>query len=156
MWTPAAASSRSALRWRPPHELPLPTRSSWWTASAPPAVSERAGRRRESLGDIHAYYADLRRWDPSVDDPRTYFSTHAVSLLRALEVSLEGIFEEGLQARFERHRRVASLVRDGMGELGFDPLTDAAHLAPTLSVLKLPLSVADAHFRPRIGASHTI
>jgi alanine-glyoxylate transaminase/serine-glyoxylate transaminase/serine-pyruvate transaminase len=120
------------------------------------AVSERARRRRESLGDIHAYYADLRRWDPSVDDPRTYFSTHAVSLLRALEVSLEGIFEEGLQARFERHRRVASLVRDGMGELGFDPLTDAAHLAPTLSVLKLPLGVDDAHFRSRMAASDII
>src|ERR1700681_1863082 len=39
------------------------------------AVSERARRRRESLGDVRAYYADLRRWDASVDDPRKYFST---------------------------------------------------------------------------------
>jgi alanine-glyoxylate transaminase / serine-glyoxylate transaminase / serine-pyruvate transaminase len=111
------------------------------------AVSERARRRRESLGEIRAYYADLRRWDPSVDDPRTYFSTHAVSLLRALEASLEGIFAEGLRARFERHRRVASMVRDGMGELGFMPLTQHAHLAPTLSVLALPDGVDDARFR---------
>jgi alanine-glyoxylate transaminase / serine-glyoxylate transaminase / serine-pyruvate transaminase len=111
------------------------------------AVSERARQRRESLGEIRAYYADLRRWDPSVDDPRTYFSTHAVSLLRALEESLERIFAEGLPARFERHRRVASMVRDGMSELGFVPLTQHAHLAPTLSVLALPDGVDDARFR---------
>jgi alanine-glyoxylate transaminase / serine-glyoxylate transaminase / serine-pyruvate transaminase len=111
------------------------------------AVSERARQRRESLGDIRAYYADLRRWDPSVDDPRKYFSTHAVSLLRALEVSLDAIFAEGLPERFERHRRVAAMVRDGMGELGFVPLTETAHLAPTLSVLALPEGVDDATLR---------
>jgi alanine-glyoxylate transaminase/serine-glyoxylate transaminase/serine-pyruvate transaminase len=111
------------------------------------AVSERARSRRESLGDIRAYYADLRRWDASVDDPRKYFSTHAVSLLRALEVSLDGIFAEGLPARYERHRRVAGMVRDGMAELGFTPLTNTSLLAPTLSVLALPEGVDDATLR---------
>ncbi len=111
------------------------------------AVSERGRRRRESLGDIHAYYADLRRWDASVDDPRKYFSTHAVSLLRALEVSLDAIFAEGLTARYERHQRVAAMIRDGMGELGFEPLTNPAYLAPTLSVLALPDGVDDATLR---------
>ncbi len=111
------------------------------------ALSERARGRRELLGDIHAYYADLRRWDASVDDPRKYFSTHAVSLLRALEVSLDGILNEGLPARYERHRRVAAMVRDGMGELGFAPLTNHAFLAPTLSVLALPDGVDDAALR---------
>ncbi len=110
-------------------------------------VSERARRRRESLGDIRAYYADLRRWDPSVDDPRRYFSTHAVSLLRALEVSLDAIATEGLPARFERHRRVAAMVRDGMSELGFVPLTGEQYLAPTLSVLALPEGVDDVGLR---------
>jgi aspartate aminotransferase-like enzyme len=111
------------------------------------AVSERARRRRESLGEVRAYYADLRRWDVSVDDPRKYFSTHAVSLIRALEVSLDGIFAEGLPVRFERHRRVAAMVRDGMSELGFVSLTQPAHVAPTLSVLALPDGVDDARFR---------
>ena len=115
------------------------------------AVSERARQRRGSLGDVRAYYADLRRWDASVDDPRKYFSTHAVSLLRALEVSLDSILEEGLPARYERHRRVAHMIRDGMGELGFTPLTNAACLAPTLSVLALPEGVDDATVRAGMG-----
>ena len=125
--------------------------------SAPPglallAVSARARRRRESLGEIHAYYADLRRWDASVDDPRKYFSTHAVSLLRALEVSLDAIFAEGLPARYERHLRVAAMIREGMSELGFEPLTDPACLAPTLSVLALPDGVDDATLRAGMAA----
>lgn len=111
------------------------------------AVSERATQRRKALGDIRAYYADLQRWDASVDDPRVYFSTHAVSLLRALEVSLEMIAAEGLDARFERHRQVAASLRDGMAELGFVPLTDPALLAPTLSVLRLPDGADDALVR---------
>ena len=111
------------------------------------AVSARARSRRDALGDIRAYYADLRRWDSSVDDPRKYFSTHSVSLLRALEASLDDIFAEGLPERYERHRRVAAMIRDGMGELGFVPLTDPASLAPTLSVLALPDGADDATLR---------
>ncbi|MBV8196048.1 MAG: alanine--glyoxylate aminotransferase family protein, partial [Candidatus Dormibacteraeota bacterium] len=68
------------------------------------AVSPRAAERRARLGGVRAYYADLARWDRSVDDPQMYFSTHAVSLLRALEVSLEDIEAEGLEARHARHR----------------------------------------------------
>jgi aspartate aminotransferase-like enzyme len=39
------------------------------------------------------------------------------------------------------------MVRDGMSELGFVPLTQPAHLAPTLSVLALPAGIDDARFR---------
>jgi aspartate aminotransferase-like enzyme len=70
-----------------------------------------------------------------------------VSLLRALEVSLDGILDEGMPARCERHRRVAAMIRDGMGELGFSPLTDPALLAPTLSVLAVPDGADDATLR---------
>lgn len=111
------------------------------------AVSRRATERRAALGEIRAYYADLQRWDASVNDPRVYFSTHAVSLLRALEVSLELIAAEGLEARFERHRQVAAALREGMAELGFVSLTDPALLAPTLSVLRLPAGAEDAALR---------
>jgi alanine-glyoxylate transaminase/serine-glyoxylate transaminase/serine-pyruvate transaminase len=120
------------------------------------ALSERARRRRQDLGSIHAYYADLHRWDASVDDPTRYFSTHAVSLLRALEVSLDGIAREGLEARFERHRQVAAMLREGMAELGFTPLTRADRLAPTLSVLALPAGVDDATFRAGMAARGVI
>lgn len=111
------------------------------------ALSERAVARRAQLGSVHSYYTDLARWDRSVDDPHVYFSTHAVSMLRALQVSLAGIVTEGFDERFGRHRRVAGALREGMGELGFAPLTDGELLAPTLSVLRLPEGVDDATLR---------
>lgn len=112
------------------------------------ATSERARQRRESLGRIAAYYADLRRWEAAMADPsRAYFSTHATGMLRALEASLDAIAAEGLAARFARHRRVAASIRAGFAALGFEPLTDEEALAPTLSVLGLPHGVEDAALR---------
>lgn len=116
------------------------------------AVSEHARLRREALGRIAAYYADLRRWERSMDDPTVYFSTHATSLLRALDASLEDIAAEGLPARFDRHRRVAAALREGMGELGFVPLTQPELLAPTLSVLAVPDGVDPARLRAGMAA----
>ena len=116
------------------------------------AVSARARERRAALGSVAAYYADLRRWEPVMEEPTRYFSTHATSLVRALGVSLDAIEAEGLGPRFERHRRVAAGLRAGMAELGFTPLTEPAALAPTLSVLALPEGVDDAELRAGVAA----
>ena len=111
------------------------------------AVSPRAQARRAGLGRIASYYADLQRWDGLVDDPTRYFSTHPTSLLRALETSLAAIAKEGVEARYDRHRRVADALRKGMVGLGFTLLTDPARLAPTLSVLRLPKAADDRSVR---------
>ncbi|HEY0410764.1 MAG TPA: alanine--glyoxylate aminotransferase family protein [Candidatus Dormibacteraeota bacterium] len=116
------------------------------------AVSERARERRAELGSIAAYYADLRRWEPVMEEPTRYFSTHATSLIRALGVSLDAIEAEGPGPRFERHRRVAAGLRAGMAEMGLTPLTEAAALAPTLSVLAVPEGVAEADLRAGMAA----
>jgi alanine-glyoxylate transaminase/serine-glyoxylate transaminase/serine-pyruvate transaminase len=120
------------------------------------AVSNRATRRRTALGRVPAYYADLRRWDASVDDPTVYFSTHATSMLRALEVALDEVLDEGLDTRFRRHRRVAGALRDGMAELGFTPLTRPELVAPTLSVLEVPAGVDPARLRAGMAAQGVI
>jgi alanine-glyoxylate transaminase/serine-glyoxylate transaminase/serine-pyruvate transaminase len=110
-------------------------------------VSPRARERRESLGAIPAYYADLRRWDASVDDPTRYFSTHATGMLRGLEVALDAIEAETLPKRFQRHERVARAIRAGFAELGLTPFTDPDALSPTLSVLRTPDDVDEAQLR---------
>jgi len=111
------------------------------------AVNDRARERRERLSRIAAYYADLRRWDPVVDDPTRYFSTHATGLLRALEVALDAVAAEGLPQRFARHEQVAAAIREGFAELGFTSMTDSEALASTLSVLRTPDGVDEARFR---------
>ncbi|HZS15844.1 MAG TPA: alanine--glyoxylate aminotransferase family protein [Candidatus Dormibacteraeota bacterium] len=110
-------------------------------------VGERARERRAQIGAVPAYYADLRRWDAAVDDPTRYFSTHATSLLRALEVALDAVAAETLERRFLRHERVARAIRAGFEELGLTPFTDADALAPTLSALRTPEGVEEARLR---------
>jgi aspartate aminotransferase-like enzyme len=111
-------------------------------------VGERARARREELGGISAYYADLRRWDPVVADPtRAYFSTHATGMLRALEVALDAVEAETLPRRFARHERVAREIRAGFADLGLTPFTEQTALAPTLSVLRTPEGVDEAELR---------
>jgi aspartate aminotransferase-like enzyme len=114
-------------------------------------VSQRARERRAELQNIAAYYADLRRWDASVDDPTRYFSTHATGMLRALEVELDAVAAETLPRRIARHERVARAVRAGFAELGLTPFTAPEGLAPTLSVLRTPDGVDEADLRSRMA-----
>lgn len=116
------------------------------------AVGPRARKRRAQIGTVASYYADLARWRPIMEDPTRYFSTHPTSLLRALEASLERIDAEGLPARFARHRRLADRLRAGMARLGFEPLTAAGVVAPTLSVLAVPPGVDEARLREEMAA----
>jgi aspartate aminotransferase-like enzyme len=116
------------------------------------ALSGAAMDRRRSLGRVNAYYADLLNWEPSMRDPTQYFSTHAVNLFYGLDVALGIIRGEGLDARYARHDALARGFRAGMAALGFDSLTQAPYLAPTMSVLAYPEGVDDLAFRRALGA----
>jgi aspartate aminotransferase-like enzyme len=120
------------------------------------AVSVAAMNRRRSIERVPAYYADLSNWEASMHDPKQYFSTHAVNLFYALDVALQRIRTEGLQARFSRHVIMADGFRAGMAALGFVPLTERSVLAPTLSVLAYPDGIADQAFRDALAAQGVI
>lgn len=115
-------------------------------------TSAAARDRRGRLGRAPGYFMDLNRWDGPMTGP-AYFATHATSLVRALEVSLEEILAEGLPARYDRHRRVAEHLRRGFAGLGFELVTAEAALAPTLSVLRPPAGVDEAALRARMLAA---
>jgi aspartate aminotransferase-like enzyme len=114
-------------------------------------VSEEAWERRERrTSPVPGYYVDLKRWQPVMNDPDKYFSTHSVNLVYALDKALDIVFQEGLPQRFERHEVLARRFRIGMLGLGFEQFTDANHLAPTLSVFRTPPSVPSTNFRSQL------
>jgi len=121
---------------------------------APPGLaidvfSPRAIARRQSLSSVPAYYGDILRWRPGMDDPRKYFSTHAVNEIRAFAAAARIVVEEGLPERFLRHERIARGIRAGLAELGFGLYTEPEFLASTLSVISYPDGVDDAAFRAK-------
>ena len=124
---------------------------------APPGValclfSERAMARRRSRASVPAYYADVMRWLPVMEDPGKYFSTPCVNEVVALAEALRILHAEGLDARFARHARIARAFRAGLAALGLELFTDAGARADTLSVVLLPEGVDDAAFRREVAA----
>jgi aspartate aminotransferase-like enzyme len=128
---------------------------------APPGVaillvSERAMARRRARESCPAYYADLLRWQPVMEDPRRYFSTPAVNEIAALAVATRLVLDEGLERRFARHGRIARAVRAGVGALGFELFTSRPDLADTLSVLRYPRGLDDGSFRAAMASEGVV
>lgn len=119
-------------------------------------ASPDAMERRRALRQPPGYYTDLLNWEPSMQDPLVYFSTHTVNLFYALLAGLEIIEREGLPRRFERHDQLGRSFRAGMSALGFSSLTAAEYLSPTMSVLAYPEGVDDAAFRSLLSAKGVV
>jgi aspartate aminotransferase-like enzyme len=124
---------------------------------APPGLalclfSDRAMARRKGRASVPAYYADVMRWLPVMQDPGKYFSTPCVNEIVSLAEALRILQAEGLDARFARHGRIARGFRAGLEALGLVLFTDASCRADTLSVVRLPEGIADAAFRKEVAS----
>jgi alanine-glyoxylate transaminase/serine-glyoxylate transaminase/serine-pyruvate transaminase len=128
---------------------------------APPGLaillaSQRALATRKARGSVPAYYADLLRWLPIMENPAGYFSTPAVNQILALHEATRIVVEEGLEARFRRHRRLARAVRAGLHALGIEPFTDSSCLADTRAGVRDPRGVDDAAFRAMLSQNGVV
>jgi alanine-glyoxylate transaminase/serine-glyoxylate transaminase/serine-pyruvate transaminase len=86
---------------------------------AGPRALDAFRQRKTPVGN---YYADWTQWLPIMEgyesrQPR-YFGTPAVNLIWALNVSLGQILDEGMEARFARHRRLSGAVKAAVTALG--------------------------------------
>lgn len=93
--------------------------------------------------EVQNYYADFTNWLSIMQayEARrpSYFGTPPVNLILALQASLKLILEEGLEARFRRHRLIARAFQAAMEALGLRQLPGSPDLrAPTLSAVYYP------------------
>jgi alanine-glyoxylate transaminase/serine-glyoxylate transaminase/serine-pyruvate transaminase len=103
---------------------------------------------RTRKSPVMNFYADINNWLPIMEayeeGRAAYFGTPAVNLTYALDTSLRLILEEGMEARFARHRRLGKAFKAGITALGLDELPARPELsAPTLSAVYYPAG-ADA------------
>lgn len=124
--------------------------------SVPPGLanlvfSEKALERRNALGNISSYYMDINRWLSIMREPGSgYFATHAVNMVNALHQGLKNILEEGLEKRFNRHKRFALAFHAGLEELGFKLLAPKEIRANTVSTILYPAGIEDLSFREKL------
>ncbi|NPD28104.1 pyridoxal-phosphate-dependent aminotransferase family protein [Corallococcus exiguus] len=105
---------------------------------------------------VASVYADWAEWLPVMEayeaGKPAYFATPPTSLVCALDVSLGQILAEGMEARFERHRRMARAFRAAWSALGLRLVpTSEGVAANTLSAVYYPDGV-DATLVGRVKA----
>src|SRR5690554_592829 len=107
-------------------------------------VSQKAIKAFEARRHpVANYYSDWTNWLPVMkayeNRQASYFATPPVNLIMALEVSLKRIFEEGLENRFDRHRRTGKGMRAAIKALRLESLPkDDKIAANTLSAPLYP------------------
>jgi alanine-glyoxylate transaminase/serine-glyoxylate transaminase/serine-pyruvate transaminase len=124
---------------------------------APITVSPRARevlRRRKT--PVANWYLDLTLIDKYWGHERTYHHTAPITMNYALREALRLVVEEGLEARFARHRANAEQLWDGLDALDLPPLVPRAYRLPTLTTAQLPPSIDDAAVRRRLLDDYNI
>lgn len=91
------------------------------------------------------YAIDLTEWKPVMQALEAgrfgYFNTPAQNLTLALKVGLELILEEGLEARWTRHARLAGAMRAGLEALGLELVAAPGVRSNALSTVRYPRGV---------------
>jgi alanine-glyoxylate transaminase/serine-glyoxylate transaminase/serine-pyruvate transaminase len=125
--------------------------------AGPRAIDAFRARRSPTAN----YYADWEKWLPimrAYEERRpSYFGTPAVNLIAALNVSLGQILAEGIDRRFERHRRLGAACRAAIRALGLGQVpTSDDHAASTLTAPRFPEGVSGGELLPKIREAGAI
>jgi len=102
------------------------------------------------------WYLDLTMVAKYWGSERTYHHTAPISMNYALREALRLVYEEGLDARFERHRRHAEMLWEGLQALGLEPSIPLDHRLPSLTTVWIPEGVDEAAVRRRLLDEYNI
>ncbi|MCB9597672.1 MAG: alanine--glyoxylate aminotransferase family protein [Sandaracinaceae bacterium] len=128
--------------------------------SCPPGLSpvtfgERALARMDArTRKVQSWYLDLSMIRSYWGAERAYHHTAPVNMTYALREALRMVHEEGLEARFERHRRHHRALRAGLEALGLTYIPD--HSLPMLNAVAIPDGVDDKAVRGALLREHGI
>lgn len=129
---------------------------------APPGLSpvtfSQAARDaiRARRGKCKSWYLDLSMIEQYWSDSRVYHHTAPVSMNYALYEALRMIFEEGLEARFARHRINAAALVAGLVAMGLQPAAQEGYRLPELTVVRIPDGVDDPAVRKHLLSAFNI
>ena len=110
----------------------------------------------ERLPQSRSFYFDWRRTRQAQEAFDAAF-TPAVSLIRGLDVALGLIFEDGLEAAFERHLRLGRATRAGLKAMGLELFSPDEDSSAVVTVANVPDGVDGGellqHLRDRHGVT---
>src|SRR5437870_567924 len=122
---------------------------------APVAVSRSLWESTDPKS-VEGWYLNLYTWDRyerKWGDWHPTPTTISSNLFYAFHRALKLLREEGLEARFARHAKVAARLRAGLAELGFTPVGPPAILSNTVGCFTPPPGVDPARLVRRLKRS---
>ncbi|WP_227354474.1 pyridoxal-phosphate-dependent aminotransferase family protein [Haladaptatus salinisoli] len=112
--------------------------------ASPLTLSDRAMEkvlaREESP---RSWYLDLGLLEGYWGDERSYHHTAPVTNVYALREALRLVSEEGIEARWERHRRMAGALKAGVEAMGLRMNAPEEYWLPSLNAVRVPEGVTD-------------
>jgi aspartate aminotransferase-like enzyme len=119
------------------------------------SVSQKAWEKIDSKKRRRSFYLDLPMYRKFMEDGFTPF-TPAVSLFYALNEACDMILEEGLPARYERHKICAEAVYNSMQALGLSLLAESESRSHTVASVATPTGIDDGKLRELIRVKYGI
>jgi alanine-glyoxylate transaminase / serine-glyoxylate transaminase / serine-pyruvate transaminase len=124
---------------------------------APITVGARAlGVLRSRKTKVSNWYLDMTMVEKYWGNERSYHHTAPISMNYALREALRVVVEEGLEARFARHRANANLLWAGLEALGLPPFVPLAHRNVTLTTCRVAATIDEPAFRRRLLDEYNI
>jgi len=118
---------------------------------SPMALSQRAMEfLRNRKGTPRSWYLDLKLIHEYSTVSHRYHHTAPISMFYALREALMAIAEEGVENRWERHRRCGKLFAQGIEQLGLKMHVPDRQRIPTLSTVRVPEGIDEAKVRKRL------
>jgi alanine-glyoxylate transaminase/serine-glyoxylate transaminase/serine-pyruvate transaminase len=118
---------------------------------SPVTLNERAlevVRKRKTK--VQSWYLDLSMIEKYWGNERVYHHTAPISMNYALHEALRMVLEEGLDAAWQRHKRIRETFLREMRKLELEPAVAESIRAPMINAVKIPEGVDDAKVRQRL------
>ena len=118
---------------------------------SPMAMSQRAMEfLRNRTTSPRSWYLDLKLIHDYSTVSHRYHHTAPISMFYALREALMVIAEEGVENRWERHRKCSKLFVNGVEALGLKMHVPEQHRIPTLNTVCVPAGIEEGKVRKRL------
>jgi len=111
---------------------------------------------RARKAKVQSWYLDLTLIEKYWGEERVYHHTAPISMNYALREALRIVAEEGLPARFARHRKNHEALAAGLGALGLGLAAEEGRRLPMLNAVTVPDGVDEGRVRGRLLSEHGI
>jgi len=118
---------------------------------SPMAISKRAMEAlRARTTPVRSWYLDLKLIHDYSTVSHRYHHTAPISMFYALREALLVVADEGIENRWERHRRCHRLFVKGIEAMGLSMHGPDGNRIPTLNTVRVPIGVDEARVRKEL------